>query len=249
MWQQLSTLAFCGTLAFGADVCNGLPTHPPAGTDFLAAPRPLAFRISVKPAGPSFRITLRPLLLKWQDGNSDPVHAGDIEVAGCQDGKLLQVLPITAWQPINFGSTFRTDDINFDGYLDFHVLTEFAGKYGSESYWVYDPANGRFAGNELTRELGENCLGTEWHGGCWKANSIEFDAKRHEISARYLVGVGQCGSPVDRYRLEANRLIVVHQEVLDMNLDGCTVTVSDRVAGSMRRTQVRRYDARGEPIK
>jgi hypothetical protein len=40
------------------------------------------------------------------------------------------------------------------GYLDFSVLSEFAGKWGSETFWVYDPASGRFAQNALTRELG-----------------------------------------------------------------------------------------------
>jgi hypothetical protein len=249
MWQQLLMLAVCGSLAYGADVCSGLPTHPPADGDYTATPKPSAFRISVKPGGPSFRITIRPLLLKWQEGGGDAVHAGDIEVAGCLDGKSLQVFPITAWQPIDFGSTFKAEDINFDGYLDFRVLTEFAAKFGSESYWVYDPATGRFVENELTRKLGENCLGAEWRDTCWKANGISFDAKKREISARYLIGVGQCGTPVDRYRVENNRLIVVHQEILDMGETGCTVTVSDRVGGSMRRTQVRRYDARGEPLK
>jgi hypothetical protein len=74
----------------------------------------------------------------------DDGHAGDIEVAHCQDGKPLQVLRVTADQPINFGATFHAEDINFDGYLDFSVLTEFAAKWGSRSYWVYDPASGLF---------------------------------------------------------------------------------------------------------
>ena len=249
MRQYLFTLALCGTLAYGADVCSGLPTHPPAGGDYTATPKPSAFQISVKPGGPSFRITIRPLLLKWQEGSVTPVHAGDIEVAGCQDGKQLQVLSIMAWQPINFGSTFKAEDINFDGYLDFRVLTEFAGKWGSESYWVYDAAGGRFVENELTRKLGENCLGAEWRDTCWKANGIDFDSKKHEIVVHYLAGVGECGSPVDRYRVVDNRLVVVHKEVLDMNINGCTMTVSDRAGGSMRRTQVRRYDAQGKPLK
>src|SRR5579864_11699 len=249
MWRRLSALALCGAVALWADVCRGLPSGPPEGSSYLDTPRPLAFRLSVKPGGPAFRITVRPLLLKWQGGSGDPVHAGDIEVAGCQDGKRLQLLSIMAWQPINFAATFQAQDINFDGYLDFSVLTEFAAKYGTRSYWVYDPASGRFVENELTHELGENCLGAEWHGRCWKADSIDFDPKKLEISAHYFVGVGQCGGPVDRYRLENNRLIVVHKEVLDMKPDSCTLTVSDLTAGTMRVTEVRRFDAQGEPLK
>jgi hypothetical protein len=54
-----------------------------------------------------------------------------IEVARSQDGKQLQLLPIMAWQPIDFGASFHADDINFDGYLDFSVLTELPDKSGS----------------------------------------------------------------------------------------------------------------------
>jgi len=43
-----------------ADVCRGLPSGPPTGSNYLDTPRPLAFRISVKPGGPAFRITVRP---------------------------------------------------------------------------------------------------------------------------------------------------------------------------------------------
>ena len=247
--QQLSTLALCSTLALGADVCRGLPANPPPGSDYLTTPTSLAFQLSVKPGGPAFRITVRPVLLKWQVDSSDTIHAGDIEVASCQNGKQLQLLPIMAWQPINFAVTFGARDINFDGYLDFYVLTEFAAKWGSRSYWVYDPASGLFVENQLTRQLGENCLGAEWHGGCWKANSIDFDPRKHEISAHYLIGVGQCGSPVDRYRVESNRLIVIHQEILELNPNACTLTVSDRIGEEMRRTSVRGYDARGETVR
>ena len=172
-----------------------------------------------------------------------------MEVAACEDGKQLQVLPVMAWQPIDFGATFAAHDINFDGYLDFSVLTEFAGKWGSKSYWVYDPPSGRFIENALTHALSENCLGTEWHGTCWKANSIDFDPGKREISAHYLIGVGDCGSPADRYRVEDNRLVVVHKEILTMDPDECTVSVWDRIGGSLRPTIVRRFDARGRPVK
>lgn len=247
--QGLSLLVLCGTLPLWADVCRGLSTGPADRADFLTSPRTVAYRISVKPDGPEFRITIRPLLLKWQPGAGPPVHAGDIEVAACEDGKQLQVLSITAWQPIDFAATFKAQDINFDAYLDFSVLTEFAAKWGSKSYWTYDPVSRRFVENELTRQLGENCLGSEWHDGCWKASFIDFDSTNHLLSAHYFIGVGQCGSPADRYRVENNRLIPVHREVLDMKPTGCTVTISDLINGTMRVTKVRRFDGKGQPGK
>ncbi|HKW99369.1 MAG TPA: hypothetical protein VJN43_16635 [Bryobacteraceae bacterium] len=247
--QRVLTVVFCGTAALAADVCGGLPIRPPEASSYLDPPRSFDFRLSVKSGGPAFRVKVRPLLLKWQVDSGGMVHAGDIEISRCEDGKQSQVLPLMAWQPINFGASFEAQDIDFDGLLDFSVLTEFAAKWGSRSYWAYDPESGQFVENDLTRELSRNCLGAEWHGGCWKSDQINFDPIRREISAHYFAGVGKCGGPVDRYRLERNRLIVVHKEVLDMKPDACTITVSDLSRGIMRVTEVRRFDARGEPLK
>jgi hypothetical protein len=154
-----------------------------------------------------------------------------------------------AWQPLNFGDTFEALDINFDGYLDFSILTDYAAKFESRSYWMYDENSGLFVQNELTRVLGENCLGTAWHGGCWKAQAIEFHPEQREISTSYLVGVGQCGLGGDRYRIEGEHLIAVHTEVLDMKPDSCTLTISDLVDGTMRVTEIRRFDAQGRRLQ
>jgi hypothetical protein len=132
MWRRLFMLALCAMSALRADVCDGLPAGPPTGR--AAAPlfesnEPLSFKLSVKSGGPAFRMTVRPLWQIQGGISRDPVdetRAGEIEVARCKDGKQLQVLPIAAEQPMNFGSTFHADDINFDGYLDFSVVCEFA---------------------------------------------------------------------------------------------------------------------------
>ena len=240
-----------GCLYCCADVCGGLPTGDPKALNFWGAtdklPPPASFQLSVKRGGPAFRITVRPLAFDLK-GNGIAVHAGDIEVARCQDGKQLQVLPILAWQPIDFGASFHADDINFDGYLDFSVLTEFAGKFKSRSYWVYDPASRLFVENELTRKLGANCLGTEWHGGCWKATQIDFDQNKREIRADYIPIFAICapnGYSGDRYRVKDNRLILVHKE--ELTSDNCTLTFSDLVGGTMRVTEIRRFEPYAAP--
>ena len=122
-------LALCGMPALRADVCDGLPASPPKQSGLSESNKPLSFKLSVKSGGPAFRITVRPT---WQpnagrgigesaaqrsgyaprEGIVDDTHAGDIEVARCQDGKRLQLLPLMAWQPLNFGTTFHADDIN-----------------------------------------------------------------------------------------------------------------------------------------
>jgi hypothetical protein len=245
MWQRLSVLALCGMSALWADVCDGLPAGPPkaSGSPFyedLGQPPPLSFRLSVKPGGPAFRIMVRPLSFDYK-GDGVAAHAGDIEVARCQDGERLQLLPIMAWQPLKFGSTFHADDINFDGYLDFSVLTEYAASWGSKSYWVYDPGSGLFVENELTQEFGEK-------------ENIDFDPEKHEISTYYF-GLGNtgCGAGADRYRVENNRLVLIHKEVITRSGPylprDCIVTVSDLIGGTMRVTGIRRGDAPEQPVK
>src|SRR5580700_4564992 len=123
MWQRLSMLALCGMSALCADVCDGLPTGPPKGfkrssttypfADLAQPPPPLSFRLSVKRGGPASRIPVRPFCRLNAKGSVVNDNAGDIEVARCQDGKRLQLLPIMAWQPLDFGHTFDADDINF----------------------------------------------------------------------------------------------------------------------------------------
>jgi hypothetical protein len=222
-------LILCGVTGLRAEVCEGLPAAPPDGSNF-AAGTAQAFRLTVKPGGPSFRITIQSLQLK-PPPNSPFVHAGDIEVAKCSDGIRLQLLDIQASQSVNFVNSFRTQDVNFDGYLDFAVLAEFGGAWGSEWWWVYDPQAGKFVKNNLTGDL-----------RALKAAEIRVDSKKHEIATRYLTEPWGCGSTGDRYRVVNGRLLIVHKEAPKAVEGGCRVTVSDRVGGVMKVTGVRRFN-------
>jgi hypothetical protein len=220
-----------------ADVCRGIPLAPSQLSieDRRADLHPYIFRVQVKPGGPAFRITIRSFPSEdWQDHF---VHAGDVDVVACEDGKLVQTLPIMAEQKINFGGTFQAYDVNFDGYLDISVTKEFAGKWGSSWWWIYDPLSGKFVQNELARELSD-----------LKSNGIDFDAKRREIRTHELLFV--CPRSLgDRYRVEKERLVKIHQEDAQPNENGCKVTVSDLVDGKMHLTAVRQYDREGNPVK
>jgi hypothetical protein len=233
MWRRLSALAWCVTLALRGEVCGGLPAGPPEVSSYADTPRPLSFRLSVQPGGPAFRITIRPRPFKM---TNDLVPAGDIEVARCSDGRRLQLLTIMASQRINFPATFTTSDVNFDGYLDFSVLAEFGGTFGAQAWWIYDPASGRFVQNELTSELRK--LGN---------NGYHIDPKKHEIIIESLLAT--CPSLVDRYRLEGDRLVMIHHETGFQNGNTvCTVTYSDLADGKMHETGQRRFSD-GKPIK
>jgi hypothetical protein len=237
MWLRLFMLALCAMPALRADACDGLPAGPPTGR--AAAPlfepnEPLSFKLSVKSDGPAFRITVRPL---WQiqDGISrDPIdetRAGEIEVARCQDGKQLQVLPIAADQPLSFSYSFQAEDLNFDGYLDFSVEAEFSGTGGEiRSYWVYDPRSGIFIQNEFTHELrcGKAAVTSKYGDTaseigetCWGAADIDFDPEKHEIGRRYFGGaMGGCPNTgegkAERYRVVNNRLILIHTQEFEV---------------------------------
>jgi hypothetical protein len=199
-------LALCGMQMLWADVCDGLPAGPPKRSDLFGSNEPLSFKLSVKPRGAAFRITVRPLRqIKADREIIDEARAGEIEVARCRDGKQLQVLPIAADQPIAFGSTFRADDLNFDGYLDLSVVAEFSGANGDiRSYWVYDPGTGIFIQNEFTHELRCGSVAvTSKYGvdegkstnygdstgeltrACLGAAFIDFDPEKREIGRRY----------------------------------------------------------------
>jgi hypothetical protein len=269
MRQRLFMLALCAMPALWADVCDGLPASPPKQS--TESNQPLSFKLSVKSGGPAFRITVRPL---WQikAGREiiDEARAGEIEVARCKDGKQLQVLPIAADQPISFSYSFQAEDLNFDGYLDFSVETEFSGNGGEvRSYWVYDPRSGIFIQNEFTHELrcGSAAVNTAPQSGirdtaseigetCMVAAFIDFDPQKHEIGRKYFDGaMGGCPNTDqgkgERYRVVNNRLVLIQTQDFElMEQDGfCAVTVSDLVNGTMRVTEVRRFDAHGQPVK
>ena len=265
MWRRLFMLALCGMPALWADVCDGLPAGPPKGSALFGSNKPLSFKLSVKSGGTAFRITVRPI---WQDDVIiDETRAGEIEVARCKDGKQLQVLPIAADQPMNFGSTFHADDINFDGYLDFSVVTEFTGSNGDmRSYWVYDPGTGIFIQNEFTHELrcGSVAVTSKYgvsdttaeiaSGACLIAAFIDFDPEKREIGRRYFDGaMGGCPNTGEgkgeRYRVVNNRLILIHKQEFELEPEPCTVTEWDLIGGTLRVTKVRRYDAHGQPVK
>jgi hypothetical protein len=229
MGHRLIGFMLCATLPAWADVCAGLLPAPAQGGSFEEGTRSIAFRLSVKEGQPAYRIVIRPIRFN-QPKSNEPAHSGDIEVARCEDGKTIQLLPLDAWQRMNFAPTFHAQDVNFDGYLDLAILTEFGAKWGSHEWWIFDPASGKFVQNELTRELRN-----------LKAADYKLNAKQREISTRQLTESWGCGSTGDRYRVANDGLTLIHKEVAKASGERCAVTVSDLVNGAMRVTGVRKF--------
>jgi hypothetical protein len=71
MWRLFIVLTLCGMPSLRADVCGGLPASPPNDSDMWRPYESLSFRLSVKPGGAAFRITIR---LLWKlDGEGRAV--------------------------------------------------------------------------------------------------------------------------------------------------------------------------------
>ncbi len=68
----------------------------------------------------------------------------------------------------------------------------------------------------------------------FEASSIDFDQLKREISANYIPMFAACPPNDyrgDRYRVEDNRLVLVHQE--ELSKDNCTLTISGLIGGAM----------------
>jgi hypothetical protein len=236
MYSRLAVLFFCGSLALAANVCEAVAEAPhlekffPQEASYLGLwdpplPASRSFRLQVKAGGPSFLITVRSFIVKLTDNKS--ARTGEIEVARCRDGKRVQILPILAGRSFGFGNNFRTFDINFDGYLDLSVIVEVAATYSSQSWWIYDPASGKFVQNGLTRGLREVT-----------SNGYRVDEKERELIANHLMY--GCPALVTRYRLEAHRLVMIHWEE-PFQGDECVITYHDLVDGRMKVTGKGRF--------
>src|SRR5262249_28029182 len=137
--------------------------------------------------------------------DASSTHAGDVEVARCQDGKTLQKFPVSIWQPIDVGRSLEAQDINFDGALDFSVLVEYAGGWVNRAYWIYDPPSGLFVKNALTHSLEVDLKGMVFN----------FDPEKHEIIAGHLAAFSACPAEPDRYLVRDNRLILAYHVDID----------------------------------
>ena len=243
MNYSLVVLVFCGSLAPAANVCevvadaHHLETpFPQRGSDLglwdTSLPASRSFRVQVKTGGPSFLITVRSFNVRVH--NNASVRKGEIEVARCQGGQRVQVLPILAGRPFDFGKSFRTFDINFDGCLDLSVIVEVAGTYISQSWWIYDSARGKFVQNGLTRGLREVT-----------SNGYRVDERKRELLANHLMY--GCPELVTRYRIEGHRLVKIHWEE-PFQGDECVITYHDLVGGQMKVTGKGRFK-NYQPVK
>ena len=152
---------------------------------------------------------------------------GRIEISENGDSNILQTIEINSMAYVAmFISHFQVQDINFDGYLDIAVVSDFGGKWASHHYWVFDPVSERFITNELMEEIGK--IG---------ANEIVLDSKCKTIEAQYLnfdeAVVGEI------YKIKNEHLVLVGLKERQKNKEGDFEIVTKRlVNGKMKVVKV-----------
>ena len=218
--------------------CNGLPLF--GSKDSLNTP-------NLQVANQDLRVRVNPevelhLRLEpdtgWKPAASDRSstsaglrRVGWIRVLACDTGALLQSVEVeSSGDPEMFLRFFEVKDVNFDGCLDMGVLREFGAKWGSQTWWVWEPASRSFVSNGFTKALEQV-----------KANGLILDAAWHNIVAGHMTDSSACGPTRDVYHVEGERLVPMHEEDIRVGSDGCTLTILDRVDGVMQRSDVRQF--------
>jgi hypothetical protein len=217
--------------------CNGIPLFESKDSlntaELQVANKDL--RVQVNAEGLELHLRLepdrgKPVVSKPSSGGAVLRQVGLIRVFACDTGALLQsVAAESSGDPGMFVRFFEVRDVNFDGYLDIGVLREFGAKWGSQTWWVWNPASRRFVSNEFTKALGQI-----------KANGLVFDEATHNVTAGHMTESTGCGPTKDIYHVEQGlHLVPIHQENISVGADGCVLTTLDWVDGSMQRHDTR----------
>ncbi len=120
--------------------------HDPITEDLSQGAR---FPFKIAPDLPEFTLKVIPHLRKPDQYGNPQTTIEDIQVFRGNSSRPLQSLEGCEWEgmeaPPRDSEWVRMEDMNFDGYKDIYVLTNW-GATGNESgcVWLYDPGTGRF---------------------------------------------------------------------------------------------------------
>ncbi|HKA17230.1 MAG TPA: hypothetical protein VKN18_02845 [Blastocatellia bacterium] len=156
---------------------------------------PVEFVVEINPRLTPYLFRLIPSSdSRWSE---KPRFVGKFEISRIGDKHLLQTIDLIAVADVSdFTRTFCAEDFNFDGYLDFKVLSDHGAKWGSYQYWVFDPTSGKFITSELTEQLGEI-----------KANTYVWNAESRTLQVGFLnLDQARIG---ETYRIEDTGLTLI----------------------------------------
>lgn len=218
----LTTLLVC-TPSHAATL--GLRDYKQATSNFQACSDSLAKHGLTLSFQPSPTIPERHLHIPTWNTNTSGVNL-TISKAKNQTLQTL-ALRVTETRPEVTLCDVRVEDVNFDGYLDIAVVTDFGAKWAGFKYWLYDPKTGRYVSNHLTRQLSK----------LW-AGEILFDRPTRTVSVRNYVFDGVVH---EVFKVNHNHLILLQQERINANEDPAksTVTLLKRIHGKMQVVEVK----------
>lgn len=110
--------------------------------------------------------------------------------------------------------SIELEDINFDGYPDIKMVTDFGGKFSDYNYWLFDKQSGRFISNSLSRQMQRVLAGY---------NDLTFDSDTHTILAH---NIGPCYARVKSFKIVHNTLLFINS-VTDIGCDYPSQSDSD----------------------
>lgn len=163
LWGKTSTLVISLLLLVASAASQSAPAQPSAAgrqpvTEDLS--QGATFKFKIAPGLPEFTFKVIPDLQSPDaEGNPRSTIQG-VQVFRGTSSEPSQSLQGCEWEemepPYRRSNWFRVEDMNFDGYADIFVLTNW-GATGNQAgcIWLYKPETGRF---EFSREFSE--LGT-----------------------------------------------------------------------------------------
>ena len=212
-------------LAMLASLTFGLGALTLAQQTILSAPAPVTNSvirsIQVSPKLPLFRFILKPDIWPRNDHFWTSERIGRIEVFNGNSKALRQSIDVPGTHPSWLTNSFDSMDINMDGYQDIGVLYEVGGKWGSHSYWLFEPKSGRFITNALTADLRK-----------LEHNGLTLNPRKREIRTSYFIGI--CLKSFKIHRIEKGRLALIESEMHSPIEPGrCLVEKRKRVNGEL----------------
>jgi hypothetical protein len=183
--------------------------------------------VEVSPELPPYRFVLKPDAWTNKRHPAPDEHIGQMIVFKGTSPVMEQFIEVAAVDPSWLTNSFHSIDINLDGFQDIQVVYEVAGKWGSHSYWLFDPDSGRFVTNALTADL-----------RALRHNGLTLNPETKEIRTSHFIGV--CQKSFKIHRIENGRLVLLESELHFPEAPGrCLVETRRRMNGELVLTEAR----------
>jgi hypothetical protein len=195
--------------------------------------REITYQIRVHPGLPVYRIRLIPdQTAAENDPSMDPHHVGRVEISLAGSPSVLQTIEVEGRRGGRaFIDQFDVQDINLDGYADLAFFRDGGGKWGSYTWWLFDPSSGHFVRNALSRDLDQLA-----------SNGVIPDRRAGTIMAPYLSAT--CAIPIyDLFKIVDGRLQLVERDEprFSYETEGiCAVAVSKLIDGKLQQVELKK---------